>query len=251
MRYLWDMYHEYFHKSSVLRRIFMKSLIPNLRLWDVASANLVDCFIANSNYVAKRIIRYYNRQPVVIYPPVKIEKYLSVERDPKDFYLFFGQITGYKRADIAIEACIKSGRKLVVAGAGAKKKEIKKNKKSKLVRYIGKITDEETRVLFSQARALLYPGIEDFGIVPVEANAAGCPVIAYRGGGALETVKENVTGVFFSEQTPESLIAAMDLFERNEAQFSERGVFKDHVRQFSKAAFVERIRKVLEEKRRI
>jgi glycosyltransferase involved in cell wall biosynthesis len=98
---------------------------------------------------------------------------------------------------------------------------------------------------------LLFPGIEDFGIIPVEAQAAGCPVIAYRGGGAIETVKEGVTGIFFDEQTPESLIAAMDYFERDEARFSNRQAFKTHVQQFSKPAFIERMRNVLEERKRI
>jgi len=247
MRYLWDMYHEYFRKSSFISRFFMKKLIPGLRLWDIASSNLVDCFIANSNYVAKRIIRYYNRRPVVIYPPVKIEKFLSVTRDPKDFYLFFGQVTGYKRADIAIEACIRSGRNLVVAGAGAKNKKYKNNA---LIRCIGRVTNEEAAVLFSQAKALLFPGIEDFGIVPVEANAAGCPVIAYRDGGALETIKENITGVFFNEQTPESLMMAIDYFEKNEVTFTNRELFNNHVQQFSKKTFTERVYQVLEEKKR-
>ena len=250
MRYLWDMYHEYFRDSSFLSRFFMKHLIPNLRLWDVSSANLVDCFIANSNYVAKRIMRCYNRQPVVIYPPVYIEKFLSVERKPEDFYLFFGQITGYKRADIAVEACIRMGRKLVVAGSGANKKDIKKNEKSGLVRYMGKVTNEEAVSLFSRAKALLFPGIEDFGIIPVEANAAGCPVIAYRDGGALETVKENVTGVFFSEQSPESLIGAIYSFEKNEVTFSNREVFNNHVQQFSKKTFTESVYHLLEDKKR-
>ncbi|MDR2943087.1 MAG: glycosyltransferase [Treponema sp.] len=250
MRYLWDMYHEYFNKSSALLRSFMKRLIPELRLWDAVSANLVDCFIANSSYVAKRIMRYYNRQSVVVYPPVNIEKYFPVKRDPKDFYLFFGQLTGYKRADIAIEACIKSGRKLIVAGAGAKKKDIKKNEKSALVRYIGRVTDESAVVLFSQAKALLYPGIEDFGIIPVEAQSAGCPVIAYRNGGALETVKENATGVFFNEQTAESLVAAMDYFEQNEVIYNNREMFNNHVRQFSKESFIERIHSVLKDRKR-
>ena len=250
MRYLWDMYHEYFRGTNPLVRFFMKRLIPSLRVWDITSANLVDCFIANSNYVAKRIMRYYNRRPMVINPPVNIENYLSVERKPEDFYLFFGQVTGYKRADIAIEACIKSGRKLVVAGSGARKKN-RKNEKNGLVRYIGRVTDEEAVVLFSQAKALLYPGIEDFGIVPVEANAAGCPVIAYRDGGALDTVKEGVTGIFFDKQTPDSLIKAMEHFEQNEPTYSNRGVFNNHVRQFSRSAFIERMLKVLEERKRI
>jgi glycosyltransferase involved in cell wall biosynthesis len=249
MRYLWDMYHEYFRKSNPFVRLFMKRLIPGLRLKDAVSANLVDCFIANSSYVAKRIRRCYNREAQVVHPPVDIEKFLPVERKPADYYLFFGQLTGYKRADIAIEACVESGRKLVVAGAG--KKDMKKYEKTGLVTFKGRVSDEEIGGLFSSARALLFPGIEDFGIIPVEANAAGCPVIAYRDGGALETVKENVTGLFFDEQTPQSLIAAMERFEQNEVTFKARELFNNHVRQFSKEAFIGQVRRVLDERKRI
>jgi len=249
MRYLWDMYHDYFKKTNPFVRFFMKRLIPGLRLWDIASANLVDHFIANSGYVAKRIGRYYNRQATVIYPPVNIEKFISIERKPQDFYLFFGQLVGYKRVDIAIEACVKSGRKLVVAGAGAK--NAKKYVKSGLVTFRGRVSDEEVLDLFASAKALLFPGIEDFGIIPVEANAAGCPVIAYRDGGVIESIKNGVTGIFFDEQTPQSLIEAMNKFEQNAVTFSNREVFKDHVRQFSKNTFIERMQKVLAEKKRI
>jgi glycosyltransferase involved in cell wall biosynthesis len=249
MRYLWDMYHEYFKGTGAFVRFFMKRLIPSLRLWDITSANLVDRFVTNSHYVAKRIRRYYNREAEVVYGPAPIERFLTIERKPSDYYLFFGQITGYKRADIAIEACVKSGRKLIVAGAG--EKNIKIYKKNNLISFTGRISDDEAAVLFAGARALLYPGIEDLGLVPIEANAAGCPVIAYRDGGAVETVKEGVTGVFFNEQTPESLIAAIDRFEQDEVQFSDRRVFSNHVRQFSKAAFIERMRRVLEERKRI
>jgi glycosyltransferase involved in cell wall biosynthesis len=126
MRYLWDMYHEYFRGANPLTRFFMKRMIPSLRIWDVTSANLVDRFITNSNYVASRIRRVYNREAEVVYGPADIEKFLNVERKPSDYYLFFGQITGYKRAEIAIEACVRSGRKLVVAGGGARKRDIKK-----------------------------------------------------------------------------------------------------------------------------
>jgi len=251
MRYLWDMYHEYFRGTNPLVRFFMKRLIPSLRLWDITSANLVDRFVTNSHYVAKRIRRVYNREAEVVYGPAPIERFLAVERKPSDYYLFFGQITGYKRADIAIEACVKSGRKLVVAGSGAKKRDIKKAQKTGLVRFTGRVSDDEAAALFAGARALLYPGIEDLGLVPIEAQAAGCPVIAFREGGALDTVKENATGLFFNEQTPESLIAAMEHFERNEVTFGRRELFIEHVRQFSKTAFIDRMRKVLDEKKRI
>ncbi|GHV51924.1 glycosyl transferase [Spirochaetia bacterium] len=251
MRYLWDMYHEYFRKSNPLVRFFMKALIPGLRLWDIASANMVDRFVTNSRYVAKRILRVYNREAEVVFGPASIEKFLSVKRNPGDFYLFFGQVTGYKRADIAIEACIRSGRRLVVAGAGMGKKDIRKYEKTGLIDFRGRVSDEEAVTLFSEARALLYPQIEDFGLIPVEANAAGCPVIAFRRGGALDSIKEGVTGMFFDEQTPESLIAALDAFEKREGEFADREKFSLHVRQFSKEAFKDRIRNIIEERKRI
>ena len=251
MRYLWDMYHEYFRASAPFVRFFMKRMIPSLRIWDITSANLVDRFVTNSHYTANRIRRIYNREAEVVYGPAPIEQFLDMERKPADFYLFFGQVTGYKRADIAIEACVKSGRKLVVAGAGVKKKEARKYRKSGLVTFLGRVSDEQAAALFAGARALLYPGIEDLGLVPIEAQAAGCPVIAYREGGALDTVKEGVTGMFFNEQTPEALMAAMNNFEHNEVTFTRHEVFKNHVQQFSKTAFINRMRNVLDEKRRI
>jgi glycosyltransferase involved in cell wall biosynthesis len=251
MRYLWDMYHEYFSKTNAFARFCMQRLIPGLRLWDIASANMVDCFIANSHYVARRIKRYYGRDSNIVFPPVDTETYTGNKRKAGDYYLFFGQLTGYKRADLAIAACVKSGRKLVVAGAGARKRYIKKYAASGLVRFTGKVSDREAADLFAGAKALLFPGIEDFGIIPVEANAAGCPVIAFRKGGALDTVRENVTGLFFDEQTPESLAAAMDRFEANEALFADRAAFSAHVSQFSKAAFIGRVQRIVDERKRL
>ncbi|MDR0312069.1 MAG: glycosyltransferase [Treponema sp.] len=253
MRYIWDMYHEYFRGTNPLVKFFMKRLVPGLRLWDALSSNLVDFFIANSAYVAKRIMRYYNRKAAVVFPPVNIENFLAVERNPKDYYLFFGQLTGYKRADLAIEACIASRRKLVVAGSGVKKNKVRKYKKNGLITFKGRVSDEEIRDLYGRARALIFPGIEDFGIIPVEAQAAGCPVIAFREGGTVETVKENVTGLFFDEKTPESLIEAIDRFEAAEKEgvFNNRTIFTEHVQQFSPAAFKERIRKVIAERIRV
>jgi glycosyltransferase involved in cell wall biosynthesis len=251
MRYLWDMYHEYFRKASLFVRFFMKKLIMGLRIWDAVSANLVDLFVANSSYVAKRIRRYYNREAAVVYPPVNIEKYSGMERKPGGYYLFFGQLAGYKRADIAIEACIKSGRKLVVAGAGKKGKKYKKYRKSGLIEFKGRVSDEELLELYSGAKALLFPGIEDFGIIPVEAQAAGCPVIALRKGGAADSVKEGVTGVFFDEQTAGSLARAMEDFEKMTDNFTNRDNFTEHVRQFSRDAFKEKIQNIINDKKRI
>jgi glycosyltransferase involved in cell wall biosynthesis len=251
MRYLWDMYHEYSRKSGPLVRFFMKRLIPSLRVWDVYSANLVDRFVTNSSYVAKRIKRCYNRDAEVVFGPADIERYLAVPRKPEDFYLFFGQIVPYKRVDIALEACINSGRKLVIAGSGIRKRDIRRYEKSGLVTFTGRLEDREIPDYFSRARALLFPGIEDLGLIPIEANAAGCPVIAFRRGGALDTVKENVTGLFFDEQTPASLTAALDQFEAREAQFSGRRQFTDQVTQFSREEFIKRIQRIVAERKRI
>ena len=251
MRYLWDMYHEYFRKSGIFTRLSMKKLIPGLRLWDIASANLVDRFVANSGYVAKRIKRYYNRDAAIVFPPVDTEKYLSVERKPGDFYLFFGQLTGYKRADIAIEACVSSGRKLVVAGTGDSGALARRYANSGLISFRGRVSDEELMELFASARALLFPGIEDFGIVPVEANASGCPVIAFREGGAAESILENITGLFFDEQTPQSLVEALDRFEASSGAFSDRKAFSEHVKQFSRETFRQNIQNVIAERKRV
>ena len=250
MRYLWDMYHEYFRKSNPIVKFFMKSMIPSLRLWDVMSSNLVDCFVANSHYVQARIKRYYNRDAKVIFPPCDIEKYVNNQRNPKDFYLFFGQLVGYKRADLAIEACIKSGRKLVVIGDG-KSKEAQKYANTGLITFTGRVSDEEVAKYLSEAKALIFPGIEDFGIIPVEANAAGCPVLAYKEGGAIDSIKENETGLFFEEQTTDAIIECMNKFEQLESSFTNREVFTNHVKQFSKEEFINQISKAIEERKRM
>jgi glycosyltransferase involved in cell wall biosynthesis len=252
-RYLWDLYHEYGRRASWVSRVFMRLLTPSLRLWDAVSANLVDRFAANSTYVARRIRRYYNREAVVVYPPANIEKFLDVERRPGDFYLFFGQLAGYKRADLAIAACVKAGKKLVVAGGGAHRRDVARWKKSGLVTFAGRVSDERLKELYAAAKALLFPGIEDFGLVPVEANAAGCPVIAYRKGGVLDSVKEGVTGLFFDEQTADSLSDAIERFESMAAQgrFDNRAAFSAHVEQFSKAAFLTRIAALVAERKRV
>lgn len=250
MRYLWDMYHEYFKKSNPIVKFFMKKMIPGLRLWDISSSNLVDYFVANSHYVASRINRYYKRNAEVVYPPCAIEKYIDNPRNPEDFYLFFGQLVGYKRADLAIEACIKSGRKIVVIGDGKSKKAAEYTK-SGLVTFTGRVSDQAIAEYLSKAKALLFPGIEDFGIIPVEANAAGCPVLAYKKGGALDSIKENVTGMFFEKQTVDSLIDCMDRFEKDSVTFTNRHAFTEHVQKFSEAEFMRKINFIVQNRNKM
>jgi glycosyltransferase involved in cell wall biosynthesis len=161
--------------------------------------------------MAKFIQKVYGRETQVIYPPIDINQYkLSTEK--KDYYLFVGRLLSYKRADLAIQACEKSKRKLIVVGEGPEVEFLKKLAVSETT-FLGKVSDNELKKLYSEARGLIFPGADDFGLVPVEAQACGCPVIAFRAGGALETVIENETGVFFDNQTVEDLLNAIDHFE--------------------------------------
>jgi glycosyltransferase involved in cell wall biosynthesis len=251
MRYVWDMYHEYYDSAGFIKKFFMKLLVPRLRLWDVCSANLVDRFITNSAWSAARIKRCYNRDADVVFGPADVEKYYNVTRCVKNYYLFFGELAVNKKVLLAIEACILIRRKLIVAGGGGKKSLMAKYKNNPYIEFAGRISEEKKTEYFSGARALLFPGVEDMGLVPIEVNAAGCPVIAYRRGGVLDTVKENVTGIFFDEQTPQALVAAIEKFESMEQHFTDRAVFCEWTRQFSKDEFVKRVRSIVDERRRI
>ena len=222
MRYLWDMHDEYYRSAGLIGKLSMKLFTGYLRREDLKSAESVDEFVANSAFVAERIKRIYGRDSVVVHPPVDVEFFSAAERTAGDYYLFDGAPVAYKRLDLARAACARMGRNLVVAGGGA-------------------ATDEELRGLYAGAKALLFPGLEDFGIVPVEAQAAGCPVIAYGAGGVLETVVEGRTGMFFKEQTVESLCAAIEEFESRE--FAD-DVCRENARQFAEAVFFDRIKGV-------
>lgn len=244
MRYIWDLYHDYYDTANALVRFFMRIFVMKLRIWDVQTAEQTHCFIANSKFVARRIQQYYRRDALVVFPPVDIERFMYVPRSPEDFYLFFGQLTKYKRLDIAVKACIIANRRLIIVGSGAKIKGVKNS----LIEYKGSLSDDEIIALLSHTKALLFPGIEDFGIVPVEAMAAGCPVIAYRKGGAVETVLEHITGIFFDEQTPSALAKAIAELEANYAQYSNREQYRNHVEQFSKKCFNEKMQNILKQK---
>jgi glycosyltransferase involved in cell wall biosynthesis len=213
MRYLWDMSDKYYATASLLKKAGMKLLLPALRKWDIWSAKQVDYFIANSSFVADRILRIYGRDSIVIYPPVDTKRFSAIERNPQDFYLCFGQLTAYKRADLAIEAFSRTGKRLVIAGTGDELERLKATA-GKNVEFLGRVSDDQLDELYSTCRALIFPGIEDFGMVPVEAQAARVPVIAFRGGGALETIRENETGIFFDEPSADSLIEAVNRFEK-------------------------------------
>ena len=233
MRYLWDMYDDYYRNTGLAGKIAMSLFKQPLRRYDLKSAENVDHFIANSHFVAERIKRIYGRSSTVIYPPVNVDFYANGNYAKSDYYLFVGQLIPYKRPDLAIAACERMNRKLVIVGDGSMRRELEKIAGHN-VTFAGRAENEKLRELYVGARALIFPGIEDFGIVPLEAQAAGTPVIALGAGGALETIVADKTGVFFDQPDVESLCNAIEAFETK--KFSA-DYLTEHAKKFSAERF--------------
>ena len=244
MRYIWDMYEEYRSNAGFLARITMPLLIKWLRRWDKATSDGVDQFIANSQFVRNRIKNIYDREAIVIYPPVAIEEFY-VSEFVEDYYLYAGELTHYKQPQLAVEAFNQSGRKLLVIGEGGIEDELKLQAKSNIT-FLGRQSFQQLKVYMSQCRALIFPGIEDFGIIPVEVMASGRPVIAFRGGGALETVIEFETGLFFEEQTVESLNKVLEQFEKDELHFKSKNM-QHFSERYSKKRFKFEFKSIIKE----
>ena len=242
MRYVWDMYDEYRENAGFLARLMMPLLIGWLRRWDKSTSAGVDQFIANSLFVQARIKNIYGRESRVIYPPVAVDQFAASDVID-DYYLYAGELTSYKQPQLAIEAFNLSGRKLLVVGEGGMAHELKLIARPN-IEFLGRRSFGQLKEHFSCCKALIFPGIEDFGIIPVEVMASGRPVIAFRGGGALETVVENESGLFFDEQTPDSLNAAIAQFEKLEASFKP-DVIRGVAQVFSKERFLSEVKGVI------
>lgn len=234
MRYIWDMYPGYLKDKGFVTKNIMKLSFNYMRIWDVTSAARVDRIIANSTFVAKRIKKYWRRESTVIHPPVATERF-KISTSSKDYYLWIGQLISYKRPDLAVKAFTESGKRLIVVGTGYEIQSLKAIA-GPTVEFAGHRTDVEVATLLSECKALIFPGIEDFGIVPVEAMACGKAVIAFRRGGALDTVIQKKTGLFFDEPTSGALNAALDEFERD-SSWVDPAAIRQHAEQFSEAAF--------------
>ena len=247
MRYLWDMHDEYYRTAGICGKLSMRIFTKYLRREDLRSAEAVDQFVANSRFVSDRIKRIYGRSSVVVYPPVNVGFYdmrCPAPTPPpyadRPYYLYAGELCAYKRPDIAIAACRRMGRRLVVIGNGVMGKELMRMAAGDGdIVFLGRVSDEELRAALICAKALLFPGVEDFGIVPVEAQAAGTPVVAFGAGGALETVVKDVTGVFFYEATVDALCAAIEVFE-SRTWSPER--CNDNAMRFSRSRFIDAFR---------
>ena len=242
MRYIWDMFPEYLKTLGSLKRALFRVAAHYLRIWDQASSQRVDYFIANSQYVASRVEKYYRRESTVINPPVSIDKFI-VGEEREDYYLMLGQLVEYKKADLACRAFSESGRQLVVIGEGPLYSDLKKQCPDN-IKLLGRLPESELIEYLSRAKALLFPGVEDFGIVPLEAAASGTPVIAYRSGGATETVLEGVTGFFFDEQTTKAINQAVEHFENTPTLDSKE--MRVHAERFSEEIFRKNMRDFIE-----
>lgn len=243
MRYIWDQFHVYQRGLPWLGRALMSVTAPILRAWDVTTASRVDVFVANSNYVASRIRRYYDREAAVIHPPVAIEDF-AIREGRGEFYLYAGQLTAYKRPDIAVQACTETGRKLVVIGEGEQAAFLK-SIAGPNVEFLGHQPVHVLSDHLARCRALLFPGTEDFGILPVEAMASGRPVLAYDAGGARETVSTPHVGFRFAPQSKEGLIETMAVFEAVEDDFDPNAI-RAHAEKFSSAVFRNQLTALIE-----
>lgn len=238
MRYGWEFYYEYTsdEKTSKLKKIFLKYFMNYMRIWDVVSSKRVDFFIANSENVAKRIWKHYRRESVVIHPAVRTKLFTISEVD-EDYFLVVSRLVSYKKIDLAVQTFNELNLPLVIIGGGPELDNLKAMAKDN-IKFLGRQTDEIIKEYYSKCRAFIFPGEEDFGITPVEAQACGRPVIAYSKGGALETVVEGKSGLFFHEQTVDSLEEAINKFQNMKFNKSE---IREHAMKFDEEKFKEKI----------
>jgi glycosyltransferase involved in cell wall biosynthesis len=238
VRYAWDLYHETLRINKLTRgvkSIVTRLILHYLRMWDFATASRVDAFAANSHYVARRIWKTYRRKARVIYPPVSIERF-QMQRAKEDFYVTLSRLVPYKRVDLIVDAFARMpGKRLVVIGDGPERSKLE-SRATPNVTFLGRAPAEQVNEHLQAAKAFVFAADEDFGISPIEAQACGTPVIAYGHGGATETVVENQTGLFFEQQTAESLMSAIEAFEEYQGRFQPEEI-RAHAEQFAPERF--------------
>lgn len=243
-RFAWR-YHEYVAQENLgqLERFFIWLIVHYLRGWDYAAAQRVDEFVSVSEITRRRIQKNYRRDSTIIYPPVDVESFAPCN-EIGDYYLVVSRLAPYKRIDIAVQAFNDLGLPLKIVGAGIDASRLRAMTKSN-IEFLGHVPQNQLADLYARARAIIFPGVEDFGLVPLEANAAGRPVIAFAAAGALETVIDGVTGAFFREQTSDALA---NVVRATEVKRFDARVMREHAERFSQARFKRQIADCVEEK---
>ncbi len=256
VRYAWDLTHQYLRQTNLhkgLKGLLAKKLLSNFRLWDYRTANGVDRFLANSDYIRKRIWKVYRREADVVHPPIEIDGF-TFQKDKEDFYMTASRMVPYKRLDLIAQAfSLLPDKKLIIIGDGPEMSKIRDiAQKSSNIQIMGYQETDILRNYMQRAKAFLFAAEEDFGIIPVEAQACGTPVIAYGAGGALETVvgydqePKHATGLFFDKQTPESIKEAVVRFETLESQIKPENCYKK-AQQFTADFFQNNIKTIADE----
>lgn len=243
MRYGWEFYYEYTEEMGKIKKKLLKYFMNYMRVWDQVSSNRVDYFIANSANVSRRIWKHYRRESVVIHPPVRWNMF-NISNEDEPYFLILTRLVKYKRVDLAVKAFNELGLPLVIIGDGEEREKLQQMAKSNIT-FLGRQSDEAIKEYYSKCRAFIFPGEEDFGITPLEAMSSGRPVIAFGKGGALETVVENKTGIFFKEQTTESLVEAVKKFET--VNFDKNEI-RQHAYKWDEVFFKQKIEKFVADK---
>ncbi|HEX8967585.1 MAG TPA: glycosyltransferase [Chloroflexota bacterium] len=245
MRWVWN-YHAYVERERLgwAARMVLPAAISQLRAWDVATAQNVDRFLAISRTVGARIRKYYRRDSTVIYPPVNCDAFQLSPARVDNYYLIVSRLIPYKRIDLAVDAFTRLGIPLKIVGSGGRDLSALRARAGRNIEFVGRVSDAELKQLYAGCRALVFPGEEDFGIAPLEANASGRPVIAYAGGGALDTVVDGHTGVLFERQDVDCLIQAI---RRAEATAWDADDLRRHARKFDRQVFRDQLLRVVEE----
>lgn len=245
MRYAYEFKSEYLDGMNPIKKALVNMLLFFMRIWDKNNNKRIDYFIANSQEIQKRVKNTYNRDSIVINPPVRC-KLFNISETDGDYYFVVSRLVPYKRYDLAVQACRELGKKLVIIGDGTEREKLEKIADGDAnITFLGRQPDDVVRKYMSECKALLFPGLEDFGIVPVEAQACGRPVIAYGKGGVLDTVVDGVTGVYFGEQTVEALKNAIIKFEN--MTFNKEKI-REHALEFDEEIFQKKIKDFIDEK---
>jgi glycosyltransferase involved in cell wall biosynthesis len=243
MRFVWDFetYMESIQVPRFVKRI-AKWLIYPLKRWDKNNSKRVDRLIAISTIVKERIKHCYGVNAPIIFPPVEVSRFSVTEGEPEDYFLVVSRLVSYKKIDLAIEACSQSGKRLIVIGDGPDRQRLEQLA-GDTVTFLGRRSDEDVVRYMQNCKALIFPGIEDFGITPLEVNACGRPIIAYYGGGALDTIIAEQTGLYFEEQSISSLVNTINKFDQYDW---DPQYIRQHAEQFSEHIFIERMQSIIE-----